>query len=501
MKSRNLKLNKAKTKKFKKNKLSIIKEKITLLDSNISELYKIYSLTKKQRVDKEKKHQIIINRINYLTDEERKLRLKCEIQMKKIALLSKTISRKRMTNNDENSETFNLSQTYSNSFYHYFKNSSFVSKNKKKLNNSTIFEEEKRMNSSFNNKIKNNHIKIKKKNLIRINFIPRVNYLRKNSKSPFDSKRYKEYKKKETEKRLFPTLSEKGKNKVNRSVKSMKAKKFSTNEIKIFKKKKTRTSKEHLNINKVIQQKTSNKQLNSKKNNNVDENKNLTNISIENKNNEFQNFLLNTSDLNLNKSQNNNSYYESKVLTTNNTEDKNKINEDNIIKDKEIKDIKNMEIKRKKEEKKKDRNDEKLDFKIRKIRIIKKKKTNDSRNDLYQNDSTKVTYDFIINDDNIYYNDNNYNVINKNLSDILNNNDSEMKNFTFSKNDEKIQNVISNNNNTNDNLKQNGEKVKGNKKIIKTRIDNKNSNFKKIILAKKLQKKFKLRTNKSIPKK
>ena len=184
MKSRNLKLNKAKTKKFKKNKLSIIKEKITLLDSNISELYKIYSLTKKQRVDKEKKHQLIINRINYLTDEERKLRLKCEIQMKKIALLSKTISRKRMTNNDENSETFNLSQTYSNSFYHYFKNSSFVSKNKKKLNNSTIFEEEKRMNSSFNNKIKNNHIKIKKKNLIRINFIPRVNYLRKNSKSP-----------------------------------------------------------------------------------------------------------------------------------------------------------------------------------------------------------------------------------------------------------------------------------------------------------------------------
>ena len=48
-----------------------MKEKINLLDSNIKELYKIYSITRKERFGKEK--QKIINRINYIVDEEKKM--------------------------------------------------------------------------------------------------------------------------------------------------------------------------------------------------------------------------------------------------------------------------------------------------------------------------------------------------------------------------------------------------------------------------------------------
>ena len=85
-------LNKPKTKNHKKTSLSVINKKIDTLDSDISRLYKKYALYKKERQNQEKDQKTIINRIKYLEDEEKKMRLKCEIQMQKINSLTKKIN-------------------------------------------------------------------------------------------------------------------------------------------------------------------------------------------------------------------------------------------------------------------------------------------------------------------------------------------------------------------------------------------------------------------------
>ena len=60
--------------KIRKMSISSMDEQISKLDSDISELYKIYRETKKIRIRKEKSEKNLINRINYLTSEEKKLR-------------------------------------------------------------------------------------------------------------------------------------------------------------------------------------------------------------------------------------------------------------------------------------------------------------------------------------------------------------------------------------------------------------------------------------------
>ena len=97
--SKNAKLNKENQKINQKNKLSRMKEKIVNLDSDINELYKIYSETRKERVDKEKNEKNIINRINYLIDEEKKMRIKCQIQMEKINKLSQKLAENKKKGN------------------------------------------------------------------------------------------------------------------------------------------------------------------------------------------------------------------------------------------------------------------------------------------------------------------------------------------------------------------------------------------------------------------
>lgn len=59
--------------KLRKVSISSMDEQISKLDSDISELYKIYRETKKARIRKEKSEQNLINRINYLKSEEKKL--------------------------------------------------------------------------------------------------------------------------------------------------------------------------------------------------------------------------------------------------------------------------------------------------------------------------------------------------------------------------------------------------------------------------------------------
>ena len=128
------KLIRGKQQNNQRNKILLMKEKINLLDSNIKELYKIYSVTRKERVDKEKNQQNIINRINYLVDEEKKMRQKCEIQMKKIDMLTKRLSRRKT---DENRKV-----QFGGG------NNSFYIKNKNILNDSGVVEEEVKNNLS-----------------------------------------------------------------------------------------------------------------------------------------------------------------------------------------------------------------------------------------------------------------------------------------------------------------------------------------------------------------
>lgn len=61
--------------KIRKMSISSMDEQISKLDSDISELYKIYRETKKIRIRKEKSEKNLINRINYLTSEEKKVEI------------------------------------------------------------------------------------------------------------------------------------------------------------------------------------------------------------------------------------------------------------------------------------------------------------------------------------------------------------------------------------------------------------------------------------------
>ena len=62
----------------KKKNLSKMNEKLSLLNSDIEDLYKKYAEKKKIRRNKEKSEQYLVSRINFLIDEERKIRKKIE---------------------------------------------------------------------------------------------------------------------------------------------------------------------------------------------------------------------------------------------------------------------------------------------------------------------------------------------------------------------------------------------------------------------------------------
>ena len=149
--TKNAKLNKENQKINQKNKLSRMKEKIVNLDSDISELYKIYAETRKERVDKEKNEKSIINRINYLVDEEKKMRIKCQVQMEKINKLTQKLAENKKKGN------FDLDKK---------KNKSLFITNKNNLNDSKEVIVEEHKNNSMSEKNSN---KEERKLLIKYN--------------------------------------------------------------------------------------------------------------------------------------------------------------------------------------------------------------------------------------------------------------------------------------------------------------------------------------------
>ena len=123
---------------------------IAVNDEKISRLYKKYALFKKERLNQEKDQKTIINRIKYLEDEEKKMRIKCEIQMNKINSLTK-----KLENNttDKNKSKMKQKITYNNKSY--FKN---------ELNNNlNEYSEDNISNNSFNNSITNINVKMDNK--------------------------------------------------------------------------------------------------------------------------------------------------------------------------------------------------------------------------------------------------------------------------------------------------------------------------------------------------
>ena len=108
MNNKILEINKANknNKKFKKNN-SITDKKLTVLDSDISRLYKKYSIAKKERLNQEKEQKTIINRIKYIEDEEKKMQLKCKQQMEKINSLTKKLAKRKSQQKPNNNFKLN----------------------------------------------------------------------------------------------------------------------------------------------------------------------------------------------------------------------------------------------------------------------------------------------------------------------------------------------------------------------------------------------------------
>ena len=431
------KLSRGKQQNYQKNKILIMKEKINLLDSNIKELYKIYSITRKERVDKEKNQQNIINRINYLVDEEKKMRLKCEIQMKKIDMLTKRLSRKKT------GESLKIQFGGGNK--------SFYIKNKNILNDSGVIEEEIKNNLS-SDKINNGYNKSEethshKKKIKHMKSDVKKDYMDKMSKITSDKNKYiykakkKDLFKNRMRRKENLDLLDNGKN--NNSVILKRPKKYNLDKVQKLQKQKS-----------IL--KSSYRNMNTRKNKNLEENKKTNTIENYQKN-KFK-MIFQNKNVNLNSNKN------SKSLTINYTEDKRKISDDKQNKSYDLDLNKKKEIIKGNSNKEESNNEDKLEFKGKRIVIIKKKErkrnNNDNiayksnRNDKNEDKQKKnnITYDYIIEDDNIYYNDNKEfieNINNDNLFSIMNKDAHTITNdsYVYMKNEEKIKNIISNKSN------------------------------------------------------
>ena len=431
------KLSRGKQQNYQKNKILIMKEKINLLDSNIKELYKIYSITRKERVDKEKNQQNIINRINYLVDEEKKMRLKCEIQMKKIDMLTKRLSRKKT------GESLKIQFGGGNK--------SFYIKNKNILNDSGVIEEEIKNNLS-SDKINNGYNKSEethshKKKIKHMKSDVKKDYMDKMSKITSDKNKYiykakkKDLFKNRMRRKENLDLLDNGKN--NNSVILKRPKKYNLDKVQKLQKQKS-----------IL--KSSYRNMNTRKNKNLEENKKTNTIENYQKN-KFK-MIFQNKNVNLNSNKN------SKSLTINYTEDKRKISNDKQNKSYDLDLNKKKEIIKGNSNKEESNNEDKLEFKGKRIVIIKKKerKRNNNDNITYKNNrndknedkqkKNNITYDYIIEDDNIYYNDNkeyNEKINNENLYSIMKKDAHTITNdsYVYMKNEEKIKNIISNKSN------------------------------------------------------
>jgi hypothetical protein len=250
--------------------------------------------------------------------------------------------------------------------------------------------------------------------------------------------------------------------------------------------------------------KSSYRNMNTRKNKNLEENK-KTNTIENNQKNKFK-MIFHNKNLNLNSNKN------SKSLTINYTEDKRKISDDKQNKSYDLDlDKKKEIIKSNNNTKDESNNEDKSEFKGKRIVIIKKKErkrnNNDNiayksnrndKNDLDKQKKNNITYDYIIDDDNIYYNDNkeyNENINHDNIYSLIKKDVHTITNdsYAFMKNEEKIKNIIFNKTNTNTNANGNEHSNKSKQKneiLQKTKkecdLGNRKSHSKKCIVCRHL---------------
>ena len=482
MDTQNSKLKDVRKVKGKKNNISKINEKMTKLDSDISELYKKYAQAKKERLSHEKNQKSIMNRIKYLEDEEKKMRIKCKIQQEKIKALTKRLEEKKNSDRNRNrgenirNRSFNKRITKLNYLKnrHHKRDSSEQSldsgRGKKKINikNNIIIIN----NNKYND---NSHISeiLLNDKLCLDNKIGRKGNYRQNIQEIQDTSRNKseledsysnDSIKSINENRTLPNYeivktenyqepvrvlqSNKGnlhKNK-NKNVKTSQTK---TNKLNINKINKNRKP---YNINSIPEYKRNNSLINKR----IHKPKiNESFKSINNKRNRNNSYMIkkNITTIDINKEKNKNK----NIDRINKKVDKNKIyyrKEEN-----KGKRNKSVEVRRKKKN---------VDLKNKKIKIIKrhlfiddkiKKNYSERENHLRKskNYTTKnkfnhglntITYDFVINDDRIYYN-NNYrkrsidNILDTDSNSLVNKDINQ--NYIYLKNEEKMKKLLFNN--------------------------------------------------------
>ena len=167
--------------------LSLMDEKLSILNSDIEELYKKYMEKKRLRRRKEKSEQSLVSRINFLIDEERKIRSLIENRNIRNEFLSKNKSVKSIKvpeifsnsgimkyNTIESSEdsTLNRNNKFSNTtkenrVIKYINNSNKKSKNNKITYNSKKILDDKKngMNEITLSSIQNNSIEANSNNI------------------------------------------------------------------------------------------------------------------------------------------------------------------------------------------------------------------------------------------------------------------------------------------------------------------------------------------------
>ena len=167
--------------------LSLMDEKLSILNSDIEELYKKYLEKKRLRRRKEKSEQSLVSRINFLIDEERKIRSMIENRTIKNEFLTKNKSVKSIKipeiftnsgvmkyNTIESSEdsTINRNNKFSNTtkgnrIIKYANNSNKKNKNNKNAYNSKKILEGKKngMNEITLSSIQNNSIEANSNNI------------------------------------------------------------------------------------------------------------------------------------------------------------------------------------------------------------------------------------------------------------------------------------------------------------------------------------------------
>ena len=498
MDTSNTKLKNVKKIGHKKNNILKINEKMTKLDLDISELYRKYSQTKRERLSQEKNQKSIMNRIKYLEDEEKKMRVKCKLQQQKINALTKRLEEKKNEEKYRNIETDNYNKSFNKKITNFkylqkdhhkkdssneqsldsdpskkkinIKNNIIIINNNKYDQNSNISEivlndklhliNEKNINDELNNKDKyaeNNQDNLDT-NRNRTELEGSSLYESDNSEDDEDNSlpvyNYEIVKAEDYHEPAIIIQPNKRNSYNNNNFNNKKnVKNFQKNKSGINNNTKIKNPKSKIDNN-IPNYKRNNSAVNKrfykpKKNNPLkiekpDNNKNNSFLIKKN---------ITTIDINKEKDKNKNS----KNAKINKKDDKKKINKRK--EENREKANKSLEVRRKKKDKNAGEN------KNKKIKIIKRhllfnkmsknyserdnnigKGKNYTTKNRFNNGTNNITYDFVINDDKIYYNNNDkkrYNILDTDSNSLVNKDVNQ--NYIYLKNEEKMKKIILNN--------------------------------------------------------